>query len=159
MALRHTSGSVEAPPYDGEYQHDLLTIRIHHGLLKFSKIGKEVEIYVQHGDLDDMLRAEVAVGETRQDNIGDDEGDDLGDSSYSDSEGSDAGFVDEEYDMADDDTLFARNVDEDVDESGPFSHTELCSNAIHEQLRDSDGHADLKTMTVIVYGVTRNQVM
>ncbi|KAG9139439.1 hypothetical protein Leryth_021587, partial [Lithospermum erythrorhizon] len=130
------------------------------GLLKFSKTGNEVEIYVQHGDLDDMLRAEAAAGEIRHGDLDDmgeirmdsygsvylnpvDSGDDLGDSSCSDSEGSDVGFVDEEYDMADDDTLFDRNVDEDVDESGPLSHTDLFSNAIHGQLRDSDGDADL----------------
>ncbi|GAA0187347.1 hypothetical protein LIER_34635 [Lithospermum erythrorhizon] len=83
MALRHTSGSIEAPAYDGEHQHDLLTIRIHHGC------------------------------------------------------------IDEEYDMADDDTLFDRNLDEDVDENAPLSHTELFSNPIHEQLRDSDGDVDL----------------
>ncbi|GAA0158222.1 hypothetical protein LIER_43434 [Lithospermum erythrorhizon] len=111
-----------------------------------------------------MLRAEATVGEIRQDNVGDDEGndvgeirmdsygsvyinpvdsgDDLGDSSCSDREGSDEGFIDEEYVMADDDILFDRNVDEDV-ESGPFSYIELFSNAIYEQVRDSDGDADL----------------
>ncbi|GAA0187235.1 hypothetical protein LIER_34523 [Lithospermum erythrorhizon] len=196
MALLRTSGSVEAPTYDGEDQHDLLTIRIHYGgallrspyiryvgkgldyfdyvdvkclsidvlrqfiveciplcdrdipklyhkynddwdkgcrflskdsdmlvLLKFSKTGNEVEIYVQHGDLDDMLRAEATAGEIRQDNVGDDEGNGVGEIQK--------------------DSYGSVNVDEDVDQSGPFSHTELFSNAIHEQLRDSDRDTDL----------------
>ncbi|GAA0145013.1 hypothetical protein LIER_05308 [Lithospermum erythrorhizon] len=133
MSLRRTSRSLQAHAYE-------------------AAAGE-----IRHGDLDDM-------GEIRMDSYGSvylnpvDSGDDLGDNSCSDSEESDVGFVDEEYDMADDDTLFDRNVDEDVDESDPLSHTDLFSNAIHEQLRDSDGDADL-TLAKVQFRVWRKILM
>ncbi|GAA0169466.1 hypothetical protein LIER_23949 [Lithospermum erythrorhizon] len=136
------------------------------GLLKFYKKEKDVDIFVEHGDLDEMLRAEAAAGEIRKYNVGDEEEDnelgearggsssfrsmymnfsnrsilDSGDGSSNESEG----FVDEEYDMEDDDTLFDMNINQGVEEDGAsFSHAQLFSSGVHDQLKEAEGEPDL----------------
>ncbi|GAA0146863.1 hypothetical protein LIER_36397 [Lithospermum erythrorhizon] len=127
------------------------------GLLKFFKKGNEVDVFVQHANLEDMLRAEVAIGKIRQDMIKDDEDDvdyDSDDSEFGSSDESE-GLVDEEYDMEDDDTLFELNVDHGVEEASALvNHTQLNAidgdrdiNSNSEGLKSdydcSDGEADI----------------
>ncbi|GAA0152649.1 hypothetical protein LIER_11077 [Lithospermum erythrorhizon] len=45
------------------------------GLLKFYKTGKDEDIFVEYGDLDEMLSAKATAGEIRQNNVGDEEED------------------------------------------------------------------------------------
>ncbi|GAA0176011.1 hypothetical protein LIER_42009 [Lithospermum erythrorhizon] len=86
--LRRSSGAVEAPVYDNETEGDLITIRMHHGWAflrspntRYLGGGYDYFDYVdgkyfdEHSDLDEMLRAEAAAGEIRQDNVGDEEED------------------------------------------------------------------------------------
>ncbi|KAG9136230.1 hypothetical protein Leryth_003822 [Lithospermum erythrorhizon] len=139
-----------------------------YGLLQFFKKGNQVDIYVEHNDLDAMLRAEAAGGEIRQDFIEDveddvddnmnscgsvfvraDRGDEFDISSGSDdsefrSSDESEGLLDEEYDMDDDDTLFDLNVDHGLENDGIITtHTQFFSSNVHDQLNASDGDIDL----------------
>ncbi|GAA0164332.1 hypothetical protein LIER_19995 [Lithospermum erythrorhizon] len=129
-------------------------------LVRFCRIGKVVEIFVQHDDLENMLRAEAANGEIRQDNVGDEEEeqDSVGLSrcslgfaylersdSYngddSDSVDESEGLVNDEYRM-DDNVLFEMNVDEGAEESHSFNHVEFFSNNVHEQMEETESNND-----------------
>ncbi|KAG9152820.1 hypothetical protein Leryth_017644 [Lithospermum erythrorhizon] len=132
---------------DNVLEKALMTIWIHHGgarLLQFFKKGNQVDIYVEHNDLDAMLRAEAAGGEIRQDFIEDVEDDVDGDSEFKIIDESRGGFLDEEYDMDDDDTLFDLNVDHGLENDGIIStHTQFFSSNVHDQLNATDGDIDL----------------
>ncbi|GAA0148092.1 hypothetical protein LIER_07627 [Lithospermum erythrorhizon] len=76
MVMLRNRGVGDNPVYDNVLEKALMTIWIHHGgLLQFFKKGNQVDIYVEHNDLDAMLRAEAAGGEIRQDFIEDVEDD------------------------------------------------------------------------------------
>ncbi|GAA0155395.1 hypothetical protein LIER_13135 [Lithospermum erythrorhizon] len=113
-----------------------------------------------------MWRTKAAAGEIRQDNVGEEEEDNElgearggsssfgsmymnffdGSSSNSDdgSSNESEGFVDEEYDMEDDDTLFDMNIDQRVKEDeASFSHAQLFSSGVHDQLKEAEGELDL----------------
>ncbi|GAA0151796.1 hypothetical protein LIER_37358 [Lithospermum erythrorhizon] len=136
MALRRNSGLQQTPSYDLEKEPGMLTIKLHHGgtLLRSPKVGyvggmvdyydnvngtgKYIEIFVQHDDLDNMLRAGVANGEIRQDNLGDDDED--------------------EYNVG----LARSSLGSGVEEHGSFNHVEFFSNSVHEQLKVTKGDND-----------------
>ncbi|GAA0167717.1 hypothetical protein LIER_22588 [Lithospermum erythrorhizon] len=89
-----------------------------------------------HPDLDHTLRVEVANGEIRLDYIGDDDDNDV-------DKGLGINQVDEDYNMKDDDALFDMHVDEGAEEGGSsFSHTDLLSSRVHEELNEDDGERD-----------------
>ncbi|GAA0148622.1 hypothetical protein LIER_36763 [Lithospermum erythrorhizon] len=120
----------------------------------FFKKGNQVDIYVEHNDLNAMLRPEAAGGEIRQDFIEDVE-DDVDDNMNScgsvllradrgDEFDISKGLLDEEYDMDGDDTLFDLNVDHDLENDGIITiHTQFFSNNVHDQLNATDGDIDL----------------
>ncbi|GAA0173928.1 hypothetical protein LIER_27429 [Lithospermum erythrorhizon] len=122
-----------------------------------------LKLFVQHADLDSMLREEAINGEIRQDVVDDEdvgfESRNLGtifmarnermlvdyDSLSDGSSGSDDDdvLVDDEYDMEEDDALFDLHVDEGAEEGkASFNHIEFISQNIHDEINNVEGDRD-----------------
>ncbi|KAG9159221.1 hypothetical protein Leryth_023145 [Lithospermum erythrorhizon] len=108
MALSRSSGKIEASVYDAEDEAPMLTIKLYHR----SQLGNELQLYVQHGDLDNIGQKQQMARLGRM--MRNDAGMSDGSGGSDDSDYASDGLIDEDYILEEDDVVFDMNVDRGV---------------------------------------------